>query len=758
MSIQDGGEDQASIIRLSSPPIAEPEVAYGLEAGKASSEEDNPGKVFFDRMHGRWRWVVILAALLVPALGFTGYLLGPVKYSATAVLVVESKLEALVRDTPETAAIAIDNEVAEQSQLIRNPQVGFKAATDPELKKYKEVRPSFARDLISELNVSVPRNSSVILVSMFDEDPAFAADAVNAVVRAYLEVFVPSNEIAYQEKVARLNAMITSARGRISTQKRQRIDILSDSRYATIDAREISDENVESIRLIELEIDAVQATINEIEASYTLKKQQEALENGEDIATLKIGEPGLNESVPPNRESLYLVDRGLIAAEDEIDEARIAYDLVSQRFGKSHEQYRRVKANLDALESSYNSRVDAATKAFQDEFGDQMTWGALRLQRKNLLAQMVEFRDLNGQIELDRIKAEELESRIQNEEAQLAILQERLLGLEREKDSIRQGRVSFRAPAVPSVVPTSDKKLAAAVGGAAGGCAVAIGLVFLLSCFDQKVYGVRQLGSQRNDLKVLGVMPDMDETGGGDDSLNLARDCIHRIRSRIESRRENADGYSIMVSSPFQGDGKTTFSISLGWSYAESGYRTLLIDSDFIGRAMTHQFGRLRSSGLREAIRSGTIAEGITELGHPNLSLLGIGFDRRVTAANLSPRIMQRLIDQASNDYDIIIIDSGPLGASVEAMSVASASDGGILCLQKGRSRDRLRECIHDFLMVRSQYLGVVLNYASRKDCEQYGSISRMSTAVEAELHGDGVADTDSGGGHMIADLDSDKA
>ena len=73
-----------------------------------------------------------------------------------------------------------------------------------------------------------------------------------------------------------------------------------------------------------------------------------------------------------------------------------------------------------------------------------------------------------------------------------------------------------------------------------------------------------------------------------------------------------------MVSSPFQGDGKTTLAVSLGWSYAESGYKTLLLDADFIGRAMTHQFGRLRDPGLREIIKNGRVQDEIVTLGEEN--------------------------------------------------------------------------------------------------------------------------------------------
>jgi Mrp family chromosome partitioning ATPase len=211
-----------------------------------------------------------------------------------------------------------------------------------------------------------------------------------------------------------------------------------------------------------------------------------------------------------------------------------------------------------------------------------------------------------------------------------------------------------------------------------------------------------------------------------------------------------------MVSSPFQGDGKTTLAVSLGWSYAESGYRTLLIDADFIGRAMTHQFGKLRDPGLREIVRSGKMKNEVVELGHPNLNLLGVGFDRRVSAANLNPTVLRKVINTLRDDFDIIIIDTGPLTASIEALPVASVADGVVLSLRRGRSRARITDCIHDIRGVGTDYLGVVLNYANRGDCMKYGSTSRTSMEVISALESSGSDALPSGKHPLLGKISDD--
>jgi Mrp family chromosome partitioning ATPase len=352
------------------------------------------------------------------------------------------------------------------------------------------------------------------------------------------------------------------------------------------------------------------------------------------------------------------------------------------------------------------------------------------------------------------IQMDEFDGKIGQEIFELAKLEERMTDLSRERSTIGEGRIRFPiSDALPAFAPTKDKRITATIGGFVGGWIASIAFFFALGTTDQKTFGVCQLKSGTNNLHVLGVLPNLDEAGGESESVMLASDCIHRIRSRVEARRAPESGYALMVSSPFQGDGKTTLAVSLAWSYAESGYRTLIIDADFVGRAMTHQFGRLKESGLREVIRNGVIADEIIELGHPNLRLLGVGFDRRVSAANVSPTVFSRVLESVREDFDIIIFDSGPFTASIEAYPLAAVADGIILTLRRGRSRIRLMECVKDIRSIGTDYLGVVLNYADKTDCQRYGSTSKVSENVAQVLGSEGIVDGDIVKHPLIGDL-----
>jgi non-specific protein-tyrosine kinase len=163
----------------------------------------------------------------------------------------------------------------------------------------------------------------------------------------------------------------------------------------------------------------------------------------------------------------------------------------------------------------------------------------------------------------------------------------------------------------------------------------------------------------------------------------------------------------------------------------------LLVDSDFVGMALSHQFDKLNRPGLREALGGVDPLGLIEQLGSVNLSILPVGADRTFGASRLNPASLRKLFNTLRKRYDIVIVDTGPMTASIEALPVATAADGAVLSLRRGRSRSRLQECIREIGAVGTEYLGVVLNFAQKADCVRYGSVSRMSASVSKALEGE---------------------
>ena len=694
-----------------------------VNPGSPVEESVNPLKLVLDRMHGRWVWATIIGLVLAPVFAFVGWRLAPVTFKSTGRIVVQSSLPALIAETPETAQIQIEQEMQGHLQSIHGGRVILEAVEDEELKDYVGTdRLRLAAEIAKDMKTMIPPRSNLILVTFEDEDQKKPAAVVRSVLRAYEKIYAPSPEVELSNKRQRINDLIATSDRNIKEFKRRRAVLFENSRYGITNLQLLIDENVLRIRSLDSQMNLIDRSIQSIELAASREGRDSDPDNP------------LNR-IQPTEEDLRSIEPGYQEAKDRVQAYTTELKALEGQLGSQHQRVRRLKASLAAQENYFNQLTVAATQSWLDGPGLAFTLKALMDRKAELQDERMMLRDQNKEMGSLVVQASDIEDDLEREKDNMASYDARITELDNEAESVKLGRVNVLWDEVaPPFAPERDKRVLMTVGGGFGGFALGFALVFLVGTLDQKTYGVRQFDDSRSTLRTLGVVPNMDEVDEEPDTVNLATDCVHRIRARIEARRSPERGYALMISSPYQGDGKTTLAVSLGWSYAESGYRTVLVDADFIGRSMTHQFGRLREPGLREIVRSGRLNGEVVELGHPNLNLLGVGFDRRVSAANLNAGVLRRVIEALREQFDMIIIDTGPMTASIEALPVASVCDGIVLTLRRGRSRARMEECIDDIRGVGADYLGVVLNNASRRDCEQYGSTSRTSVQVLAAL------------------------
>ncbi len=180
--------------------------------------------------------------------------------------------------------------------------------------------------------------------------------------------------------------------------------------------------------------------------------------------------------------------------------------------------------------------------------------------------------------------------------------------------------------------------------------------------------------------------------------------------------------------------------MALGWSYAASGHRTLLVDCDLVGRSLTRQLGMVGQDGLREALSSHHIHGMIVPLAAPGLSALPVGCDPHFRSETLRRADLQLLFDSIRGAFDIIIVDTGPMLGSLESTPVTASADGVVLSVRRGRSRDRLDDCLQRLKAVGTSCLGVILNCAVRSQCDRYVSEASLAAADQERRDAPGEA------------------
>lgn len=180
----------------------------------------------------------------------------------------------------------------------------------------------------------------------------------------------------------------------------------------------------------------------------------------------------------------------------------------------------------------------------------------------------------------------------------------------------------------------------------------------------------------------------------------------------------------IAVTSVQTGEGKSTISTNLAISFANAGYRTLLIDADIRNSVMSGTFKAESAYHGLTSYLSGHVelADVIHGTSVEKLDLIPAGQVPPNPATLLQNARFTNMIETVREKYDFVIVDTPPIGLVVDAAIIAKSTDGSILVTESGAiSRRVLQKSVNQMEQSGTQFLGVILNKVDiTKD--KYGS------------------------------------
>ncbi|MDZ4257060.1 MAG: CpsD/CapB family tyrosine-protein kinase, partial [Gemmatimonadales bacterium] len=196
-------------------------------------------------------------------------------------------------------------------------------------------------------------------------------------------------------------------------------------------------------------------------------------------------------------------------------------------------------------------------------------------------------------------------------------------------------------------------------------------------------------------------------------------------------------GFAITITSAMPGDGKSLVSSNLALSFAEAGFKTLLIDGDTRRGELHRTFGVERRPGLLDHLAEQVpIAEALHPTNHPRLTVLTGGSRHRNGPELLGSAAMRELVDQLQKEYDVILVDSPPLGAGIDPFLLGTLTGHLMLVVRAGETNREFTEAklqIIDQLPIR--LVGAVLNdiRTNMNEYSYYAYSSGYAATDEAE-------------------------
>ena len=282
--------------------------------------------------------------------------------------------------------------------------------------------------------------------------------------------------------------------------------------------------------------------------------------------------------------------------------------------------------------------------------------------------------------------------------------------------------VNVLDPAVAPLKQTKNTAPGIMAVAVLGGIAAAIALAMLLDRMDKR-FRYPEQATENLGLSIVGVVPQLPKGGLDSRSPEQVLQLVESFRSlRMHVIHAVQGPLRVAISSAASGDGKSLVSANLAMSFAEAGYRTVLIDGDTRRGALHEMFGANPEKGFTEYLFwDAELSQIVVPTSHEKLTLIGCGRRHRRSPELLtSPRLMA-LMDTLSESYDVVLFDTPPLAAGIDGYAVSAAAGNLLMVVRIGQTERRLaaaKLAIVDRLPI--NIIGTVMNGVELKGEFQY--------------------------------------
>jgi polysaccharide biosynthesis transport protein len=707
--------------RLESPPLVPVNPPLIVDAEYESAPAHVPLAHYLWILRRHWWKMLGFVALVVLCAVVISLRLTPI-YESTATIDIDRRMPTGVLGDDSTQAVNNDADqfLATQVKLIQSDSV-----LRPVVDKYKlrEVEPDALEEAVDKsdtsreapvelkpLRVTRPPNTYILQISYRSQHRQLAADIANAIAQSYL---AHSFAIRYQA-TASLSDFMERQLEELKAKMEKSSEALA--RFER-DLNLINPEEKTSIltaRLLELNSEYTKAQADRVrkEAAYN------SVESGS-LAAAQASNQG---------DALKKLAEDLGEARQKFAEGRTTY-------GANHPEYKKLQSRVTELEAQLDSARTNVGRRAQAEYDEAVD-------RENQLENAVK----EIKAEYDSLNSRSFEYQTRKREAEGdKKLYEELVRRIREAGinaSFQNSSIRVADLARPGLRPVFPKIWLNVLLAFLFAAFFSVGAAILSDVLDNTVRDPDQISRLMN-AEVIGSLPAVKDwrrhlspihgisvaangkgtaalvrsQGEGDQALTNYEEAIRTLRNSILLTDFDRRLRSVLLTSASPSEGKSTVAAHLAATHASQHKRTLLIDGD-LRRPSVHRLYQVPNSvGLSNVLlQQISWRDAVIRIDDPQgLDVLPAGPSTR-RASDLMGMGLAEIVEEATREYDLVVLDAPPLLGFAEPLQMATAVDGVIVVARAGdTSRKALNTVITTLARLRANLVGVVLNEVHRE-------------------------------------------
>jgi capsular exopolysaccharide synthesis family protein len=320
---------------------------------------------------------------------------------------------------------------------------------------------------------------------------------------------------------------------------------------------------------------------------------------------------------------------------------------------------------------------------------------------------LIQYRILRRDADLDHEMYEVLLKKLKQADIQAGVADLDLQVLEAAK-----------RPGAP-IEPRKARNLAVA---ALLGMCLALALAYVVDLLDRSVGSPEEV-ARALGLPTLGVVGRFESRGRASSLVaegpgGLEGEMFRALRTNLRFSHVDVPRRVVLVTSTGPEEGKSTVLANLAVSLAQSGRRTLVIDTDLRRPSLHRIFALPKSRGLADLLAGDASLEQALRPTHVDgLAALPCGTLPANPAELIESARLQDLLRELRARFDYVLLDSPPAGGLIDASLLASLADGVLLVVEPRRFDWRvLRGTVRQLERSGARLYGVVLNKAPRDE------------------------------------------
>lgn len=522
--------------------------------------------------------------------------------------------------------------------------------------------------LQENLAVELPPQSRVVRITFTSPDPALAAKVANS----YAENFIRLNlrrkfdSSAYAREF--LREQITEAQQRLARAERGAIDyarekrIIDASAAATSSDRPTAPRSLTTGTLVQLNQEQAEASAKRIVAEQRWNRVR---------ATNLLSVP---EVVSNDAVQALLAQKAILSAQLEEE---------SQRRREDYPTVRQARARVAELDQQINSIAGSIRSTLRTEYEVARTNEEALSNRVDQLKSST-FNEQSESVRLSILRREADTFRQQYE-----FLLARYNQLNAEA-GVQANNISLIDQAITPIKPSSPKIilnlfLALMLGG----------IVATIFCYVRHTVfdTIRTPDDIARNLRVplLGVVPKPDNIENMNQELRDPKrpmsEAFSSLRSTLSMITSHGLPKTLAFTSTTAAEGKSTACYATAVSLARIGKRVLVVDLDLRRPNQHNQFGIKNTEGMSEWLSGNRqFADVLRKTDVEHVDMVTGGTIPPNPAELLDPGTIARLLREHSGSYDVILVDSAPVLAIADAVSVANSVEAVVYVIESGKN------------------------------------------------------------------------